>query len=244
VSKILVIEDDENIRCNVLDLLEAEGMTGLGAADGRRGIELAVQQLPALIICDVTMPEVDGYEVLETLSERPETAVIPFIFLSARAERCDVRKGMSLGADDYLTKPFTRLELLETIRARLLRHRRRVEARGPSARERRVEARGPSARERKEDAPASSPVRSEPPASTPAAPREAARTPTPLPAVPPSAQATPTLLPMGEPRVPKHKRAVASRGPTSTQLRDENSPAAKRTVPVPDPNIALSRDDF
>jgi len=127
VSKILVIEDDDNIRGNVLDLLEAEGMVGLGAADGKTGIELAVQQLPALIVCDVTMPELDGYEVLETLSQRPETAVIPFIFLSARAERADVRKGMSLGADDYLTKPFTRLELLSAIRARLLRTQRRNE---------------------------------------------------------------------------------------------------------------------
>ena len=124
MSKILVIEDDEGIRSNVLDLLEAEDLQGIGAADGRSGIALAVQHLPDLIICDVMMPEIDGYGVLEILSQRAETAAIPFIFLSARAERADVRRGMAQGADDYLTKPFTRVELLEAIRARILRRRR------------------------------------------------------------------------------------------------------------------------
>jgi DNA-binding NtrC family response regulator len=123
MNKILVIEDDDAVRSNVLDLLEAEGFEGTGASDGKRGVELAVQQLPDLIICDVGMPGIDGYEVFEILSAQPATAVIPFIFLSARAERADVRRGMALGAADYLTKPFTRAELLDSIRVRLKRRR-------------------------------------------------------------------------------------------------------------------------
>src|SRR5512138_3921217 len=102
MDKILVIEDDDNIRANILDLLEAEGFTATGAADGTQGIELAVRLLPALIICDVMMPGIDGFEVLEILSMKPTTAVIPFVFLSARTERSDVRRGMALGADDYI----------------------------------------------------------------------------------------------------------------------------------------------
>jgi two-component system response regulator AtoC len=123
MNKVLVIEDDAAVRSNILDLLEAEGFIGLGAADGRRGVELAVQQQPDLVICDVGMPGIDGFEVFEILSGRPATAALPFIFLSARAERSDVRRGMALGADDYLTKPFTRAELLDSIRVRLRRRR-------------------------------------------------------------------------------------------------------------------------
>jgi two-component system response regulator AtoC len=123
MNKILVIEDDPAVRSNILDLLEAEGYAGLGAANGKHGIELAVQQLPDLVICDVGMPGIDGFEVFEILSAQPATAALPFIFLSARAERADVRRGMALGADDYLTKPFTRTELLDSIRVRLKRRR-------------------------------------------------------------------------------------------------------------------------
>jgi DNA-binding NtrC family response regulator len=120
---LLVIEDDLRVRSNILDLLEAEGYQGIGAENGERGVELAVQHLPDLVICDVSMPGIDGFQVYEILRERPATAVIPFIFLSARADRADVRRGMALGADDYVTKPFTRLELLDSIRARLRRSR-------------------------------------------------------------------------------------------------------------------------
>ena len=123
MSRILVIDDDDGIRANVLDLLEAEGFTGFGAADGNAGVALAMEQLPDLIVCDVTMQGLDGFEVFEILNLDPRTAVIPFVFLSARAERADIRRGMALGADDYLTKPFTRVELLGTIRARLERKR-------------------------------------------------------------------------------------------------------------------------
>ncbi len=125
MSKILVIEDDAGIRANILDLFEAEGLEGIGASDGESGVTLAVQQLPDLIVCDIAMPGIDGYEVFEILSMQPATAVIPFIFLSARAERADIRRGMTLGADDYLTKPFTRAELLDSIHARLRRTRAR-----------------------------------------------------------------------------------------------------------------------
>ncbi|HEX6243105.1 MAG TPA: sigma-54 dependent transcriptional regulator, partial [Polyangiales bacterium] len=121
MNKVLVIEDDEAVRCNILDLLEAEGFEGLGAPDGRQGIALALQRLPDLVICDVGMPGIDGFEVFEILSQSATTAALPFVFLSARAERSDVRRGMTLGADDYLTKPFTRAELLDTIRVRLNR---------------------------------------------------------------------------------------------------------------------------
>jgi len=121
MSKILVIEDDAMIRANILELLDAEGFDGVGAEDGETGLRLAVQQLPNLIICDVGMPGIDGYEVFEVLSSQPTTAAIPFVFLSARAERADIRRGMALGADDYLTKPFTRAELLEAIQVRIKR---------------------------------------------------------------------------------------------------------------------------
>ena len=123
MDRVLVIEDDAAVRSNVLDLLEAEGFRGLAADSGEKGVELAVRHVPELIICDVSMAGIDGYGVFELLSSRPTTAVIPFIFLSARADRADVRRGMALGADDYLTKPFTRRELLDSIHTRLRRRR-------------------------------------------------------------------------------------------------------------------------
>ncbi|HKP59482.1 MAG TPA: sigma-54 dependent transcriptional regulator [Polyangiales bacterium] len=130
MNRVLVIEDDAAVRGNILDLLEAEGFEGLAAENGESGVELALQKLPDLIICDVSMPGIDGYDVFELLSSRPSTAVIPFIFLSARAERADVRRGMALGADDYLTKPFTRRELLDSIQTRLRRRRSSLPADG------------------------------------------------------------------------------------------------------------------
>jgi DNA-binding NtrC family response regulator len=119
---VLVIEDDAGIRENILDLMEAEGFKGVGAANGKEGVIAALQAPPDVIICDVRMPELDGYGVLKSLRERPETAAVPFIFLTAGAEKSDIRQGMCMGADDYLTKPFTRLELLEAVQARLRRH--------------------------------------------------------------------------------------------------------------------------
>lgn len=118
---ILVIEDEPIVRANILALLRAEGFHTIGAENGQIGVQLAQDHLPDLIICDVMMPELDGFDVLQILRQTVTTKMIPFIFLSARSERHDVRQGMSLGADDYLTKPFTRAELLQAITVRLNR---------------------------------------------------------------------------------------------------------------------------
>ena len=119
MTKILVIEDENSVRENILDLLEAESFEILAAANGKIGIDLAVSQVPDLILCDLMMPNIDGYEVLKKLNLQAATATIPFVFLTARTAKSDIRKGMNLGADDYLTKPFTRSELLNTVVSRL-----------------------------------------------------------------------------------------------------------------------------
>lgn len=119
MTKILVIEDEQSVRENILELLEAQGFEGFGAHNGHVGVTLAWEYKPDLIVCDVTMPELDGYEVLSLLRQEPITATIPFIFLTAKASKTDLRQGMELGADDYLTKPFTKNELLGAIAARL-----------------------------------------------------------------------------------------------------------------------------
>ncbi|NEO31076.1 MAG: EAL domain-containing protein [Symploca sp. SIO3C6] len=119
MKKILVIEDEEFVRENILELLDSEGLEVFGAENGRIGVDLAQQQQPDLILCDVMMPELDGYGVLTTLRQDSILATIPFIFLTAKAAKVDFRQGMELGADDYLTKPFTRAELLGAIASRL-----------------------------------------------------------------------------------------------------------------------------
>jgi diguanylate cyclase (GGDEF)-like protein len=119
--KILVIEDEELIRVSTMDLLAAEGFEVLVAENGRIGVQVAREQRPDLIICDVLMPELDGHGVIKTLRQDQETATIPFIFLTAMADKVDWRRGMELGADDYLTKPFTFDELLSAIDTRLKR---------------------------------------------------------------------------------------------------------------------------
>ncbi|MEG4342509.1 response regulator [Microcoleus sp. A003_D6] len=119
MTKILVIEDEESIRENILELLEAENFQGIGAINGQVGIKLAIAQIPDLILCDMMMPEVDGHGVLKALRSEPLTATIPFIFLTAKADKNDVRTGMELGADDYITKPCTPQELLKAIAIRL-----------------------------------------------------------------------------------------------------------------------------
>ncbi|HEY4122318.1 MAG TPA: sigma-54 dependent transcriptional regulator [Byssovorax sp.] len=121
MTKILLIEDDANIRANVLALLETEGFDARAVESGSAGLALAFVDPPSLVICDVMMPELDGWAVLRALRDHPATANVPFIFLTAKADRSDVRRGMSLGADDYITKPFTRMELLDAVRARLRR---------------------------------------------------------------------------------------------------------------------------
>lgn len=120
--KLLVIEDEPEVRANIIDLLEAEDFQVVGAENGFIGAIWAQEYLPDLIVCDVRMPELDGYDVLTALRQDPLTATIPFIFLTANADRADMRRGMELGADDYLTKPFTRAELLGAIASRFAKH--------------------------------------------------------------------------------------------------------------------------
>jgi diguanylate cyclase len=119
MKKILVIEDEEFVRENILELLDTEGFEVIGAENGRIGIDLAKAMTPDLILCDVMMPDLDGYGVLTKLRQESAMASTPFIFLTAKAAKTDFRQGMELGADDYLTKPFTRAELLGAITSRL-----------------------------------------------------------------------------------------------------------------------------
>lgn len=118
-KKLLLIEDDTALRENTAELLELQGYDIITAADGKAGIAMAQSNDPDLIVCDIMMPEADGYEVLQTLADDPKTRQIPFIFLSAKTEHKEVRKGMDLGADDYLTKPFEEEELVSAIESRL-----------------------------------------------------------------------------------------------------------------------------
>lgn len=119
MNKILVIEDETTVRQNLLELLTYEDFNVISAENGHIGVHLANEEIPDLIICDVMMPELDGYGVLKILRQQPTTSTIPFIFLTAKCDKADVRQGMELGADDYLTKPFTRAELLRAISSRL-----------------------------------------------------------------------------------------------------------------------------
>lgn len=119
MTKILIIEDGKDLRDDVIEMLSLEGYEALGAENGLVGLNLALQEKPDLIICDVMMPELDGYEVLERLRKNLKTATIPFVFLTSRTERVNMRQGMVLGADDYLTKPFHVSELLDTIHSQL-----------------------------------------------------------------------------------------------------------------------------
>lgn len=119
MNKILVIEDEPIIRQNLLSLLRAEGFETISSDNGSSGVKLAQNQQPDLIICDVIIPQLDGYGVLKTLQQHPVTAAIPFIFLSSKADWSDWRMGMRLGADDYLIKPVKREELLDAIATRL-----------------------------------------------------------------------------------------------------------------------------
>ncbi|TAH41993.1 MAG: response regulator [Bacteroidetes bacterium] len=119
MKKILLIEDNNEMRENTAEILELANYQVLTAVNGRSGVEKAAKEIPDLIICDIMMPDLDGYGVLYLLSKNIDTAGIPFIFLTAKAEKADMRKGMSMGADDYLTKPFEEMELLNAIEARL-----------------------------------------------------------------------------------------------------------------------------
>jgi DNA-binding response OmpR family regulator len=119
MRKILVIEDEPQMRRNILTVLGMENFEALGAENGRVGLEMVRTQHPELILCDVMMPELDGYGVLKALRADPATSQIPFLFLTAKGEKADFRAGMNLGADDYLTKPVVVADLLQAIRVRL-----------------------------------------------------------------------------------------------------------------------------
>jgi two-component system, sensor histidine kinase and response regulator len=119
MNKILVIEDDEGVRENLVELLKAENYYSVGVSNGEDGFLLAKQVLPDLVLCDILMPGLDGYATLVRFREDSQTENIPFIFLTARTERDDMRRGMELGADDYITKPFLRNDVLKSISTRL-----------------------------------------------------------------------------------------------------------------------------
>jgi DNA-binding response OmpR family regulator len=119
MKRILIIEDELEMLRNLTTILRLEKFRPLCAENGRVGIDLAKKQKPDLILCDVMMPGLDGYGVIAALRADAETVTIPFIFLTAKAEKLDIRVGMNLGADDYITKPVAKAELLAAIRSRL-----------------------------------------------------------------------------------------------------------------------------
>ncbi|NEP02734.1 MAG: response regulator [Symploca sp. SIO2E9] len=119
MKKILVIEDELTVREGIIEMLTAENFEVIGAENGHLGVELAQKEIPALIICDIMMPLLNGYEVLIALRKNPHTAIIPLIFVTAKISQEDRRQGMELGADDYLTKPFTIDSLMRTVSTQL-----------------------------------------------------------------------------------------------------------------------------
>jgi DNA-binding NarL/FixJ family response regulator len=126
MKKILVIEDEPEMRRNIATLLRYKDYEPIAAENGRVGVEIARREKPDLILCDVMMPELDGYGVLRALQSDAKTAAIPFIFLTAKGEKEDLRSGMNLGADDYLTKPVANNDLVRAIEARLNRSARQT----------------------------------------------------------------------------------------------------------------------
>src|SRR5688572_30769998 len=119
MKSILVIDDNNDIRENTAEILDMAGYKTLTAENGKKGVDLALKEKPDLIVCDIMMPELDGYGVLHLLRKNPDMQSTPFIFLTAKTERTDLRKGMEMGADDYITKPFDDIELLNAIEIRL-----------------------------------------------------------------------------------------------------------------------------
>ena len=119
MNSILVIDDNIAIRENTAEILELAGFKTFTAENGKKGVDIALREKPTIIVCDIMMPELDGYGVLHLLRKNQETQNIPFIFLTAKTERSDFRKGMEMGADDYITKPFDDVELLNAIETRL-----------------------------------------------------------------------------------------------------------------------------
>jgi CRP-like cAMP-binding protein len=119
MKSVLVIDDNQDIRENTAEIMDLAGYKTFTAENGKKGVELALKEKPDIIICDIMMPELDGYGVLHLLRKNPDTQNIPFIFLTAKTERADFRKGMEMGADDFVTKPFEEIELLNAVEIRL-----------------------------------------------------------------------------------------------------------------------------
>lgn len=123
-KKILIIEDDNILRENILESLNEEGYDVITAADGLTGVSMSMSRIPDLILCDINMPGMNGLELFKAIQQIKNTSAIPFIFITAKTEKEDIRTGMQLGADDYITKPFDLNELHQTIRIRLEKHER------------------------------------------------------------------------------------------------------------------------
>lgn len=119
MQKLLVIEDNPEVRENIAEILQLSNYEVITANDGKAGVEIALKEIPDLIVCDIMMPVLDGYGVLNILGKHEETSGIPFIFLTAKSEKSDFRKGMGMGADDYIMKPFEGIELLNAVESRL-----------------------------------------------------------------------------------------------------------------------------
>jgi len=119
MKKVLLIEDNDDVRDNTMEILELANYNVYAAANGKSGVEIALKEKPDLIVCDIMMPVLDGYGVLHTLQKNNDTMNIPFIFLTAKTEKAEIRRGMELGADDYITKPFSATELLNAVDGRL-----------------------------------------------------------------------------------------------------------------------------
>jgi DNA-binding NarL/FixJ family response regulator len=126
MRRILVIEDEPEMRRNITTLLRYQEYETFEAENGRKGVELARREKPDLILCDVMMPEMDGYGVLQALQQDAGLAAIPFVFLTAKGDKDDLRSGMNRGADDYLTKPVANATLVQAIEARLRRHQQQA----------------------------------------------------------------------------------------------------------------------
>lgn len=131
MTTLLLIEDNSILRKNIAEMLSLEGYRVIVAADGATGLKIARTDRPDLLLCDIMMPGIDGYEVLAQLRADPATASLPFIFLTAKGDLPDLRIGMGLGADDYLPKPVARLDLLTAVHTRLQRHAQQRQAFAP-----------------------------------------------------------------------------------------------------------------
>src|ERR1700712_1967967 len=123
MKTILIIEDNAEVRENTAEIIELANYKVITADNGKTGVELALKEKPDLVICDIMMPVLDGYGVYHLMSKHKETATIPFIFLTAKSEKADFRKGMEMGADDYIMKPFDGIELLNAIEIRLKKNK-------------------------------------------------------------------------------------------------------------------------